>query len=78
MAIYDTGRRPTKVGDRPVGDLEIGGMAQPHSDVLRQPSRLVAVVDGDRQAAVDRVADLLVAVDDDVDLPPSPRDQRNG
>ncbi len=42
-------------------------MAEPHPDVLRHPARLVADVDVDRQGPVDRIADLLEAVDDDVD-----------
>ena len=67
-AVGDASRRPSEIGDRPVGDLQIGRMAQPHADVLRDPARLVAMIDGDRQAAIDRVADLLEAVDDDIDF----------
>ena len=42
-------------------------MTQPHPDILRDPSRSIADIDGRRESAVNGIADLLEAVDDDVE-----------
>ena len=52
-----------------IDDLDVCPVAGPHRHVHRPPLQSVAVVHLERQAAVDRVADQLVTVDDEVHLP---------
>ena len=58
---------PIEVDGPAIADLEVGRMAQPHAQVLRDPAGLVANVDFPRQGPVNRIANLLEAVDNDVD-----------
>ena len=75
MAVVHVRGGPIEVDGPAVADLEVRRMAQPHAHILSHPASVVADIDFPCQGTVDRIANLLETVDDDVDPAASPRDQ---
>src|SRR5262249_29751430 len=51
-----------------VDNLDIGSMSQPHAHILDSPFQLVVVIDCNGESAVNRIANPLVTIDNEVDL----------